>query len=1133
MSLHDRKGKEMVKKKSRHNKQKTKHENMVHPSCSFQSRLDTFNKIHMFNDEPITYEQKATESLIPYELRPSINLRDPANSKKLVTRHEKNSLLFRNNDQISIHSPKWLAQIGFYYTPLSIKHKYSITCISCNQLIRDPIPLNIDIIEYHLNEHPTCALSLIYQFKNKIPKNNEIWKVDSPFRDINSDKCLNIRRQTFKYWKFDFPNIEDMISTGLYYDPLNDIGINSSKNGDDRVICMYCGLHLQQWEKVDVPSIAHKEANPTCWVFNYFEKEKQQENQNYEIDQELPDFGQSEGHVNSDFPENNGIAADHSIISITTTATTTLPVEIISQDEIEEFLSNSERQNELIGSNAKIVEIPSMKSSELSQFFTELDNEDANENGASYFNDSRRKRREKQKEQIEKLMSQVDPIVEESISENNALPIYEMDDFAIDNVNIHESPKNADSKPFSADYIVPDYDQNASAIEANYHEMDEKVKDVDPEEQDQQLELIEKNMDDIEKISRIENEEEELNNEEDKQRDKGNINEQNRHDDEKIITPFENAHYPEDADELNVNKNCTIIADDHDGKRFNDPFIAKDPFKEVETSRVEQLETELKLLKKQIELLQNINSQQLINKTSDSISKINTNDNSDNNNKNESMHTIQDTYNGEVNDENISIHLANSLDVVDIEKIEPKNTNTEAFQDKDFTEKAEVKIEYSADKSNKPKKSKKKSRLKKSKRKYNDEEEEEEEEEEEHIKYIDPLSLPSLKKLKKRKRDKIKKRKIKVEPEEEQGRIVDDLVVLELPNLQVDEPAEEIQESKLLRSDDSIKMPVRKQNKKPVEEPVEGSFENKSNDKLDISNAEIDKKDTSEVPTQIDKTPHPISDDDEILIDNVILPSSEPKLEPYRNEKVIESSHGKHETSPTLMRKNARVSSITKSFTGDNKTLYVTLDKLMNQGTHHETGKLDKEFEVEVEADGEAEAEAEEEAEEEAKVIRDNLIIGSDVLNNQSTPYAHKTNDVKLSEIPAMGELKENVFQPTTTYASKNENGDDVKRNNNMWIVISSEKYKEFYRDIHEATGYVKEVLDSPYDLLGDDLDGMLTEFVAEIPADQLKMTIREWILFQEEQAVGLVLDKADEMMQQFRLDQQKTLAFLEGLREN
>lgn len=83
---------------------------------SFTSRLQSFRKVHMINEEPISYHVSAPESLIPMELK-TYNISRGSDSK-LITRSTTlySQTINQNNNQINIHQPQWLAQLGFYFT---------------------------------------------------------------------------------------------------------------------------------------------------------------------------------------------------------------------------------------------------------------------------------------------------------------------------------------------------------------------------------------------------------------------------------------------------------------------------------------------------------------------------------------------------------------------------------------------------------------------------------------------------------------------------------------------------------------------------------------------------------------------------------------------------------------------------------------------------------------------------------------------------------------------------------------------------------------------------------------------------------------------------------------------------------
>lgn len=1190
-----------------------KHEKHVDEiPCSVQTRFDTFNKKFMFNDEPIAYLPTAPEHLIPLELRPSINERDPSTSNKLATRYEKKSKSInntnnnKNNGQILIQSKQQLAQFGFYYTPLSIKHKYSITCSSCNQIIRDPIPQKTDIVKYHLTENPSCPFSLIWDFKNKWLSSNANnnnsntadWKSDKVFGDVESEAGISLRRQTFTHWSYDFPDIETMVTSGLYYDPLNDIEPNK---GDDRVSCMYCGLNLEQWERDDDVLSAHKNANPECWIFNY-NKVQDEEIAYHEMqtiehnsnNDELPEFNAPmddqmkfdlSDRENEKDKEND--EDQHSILSITTT-TTALPVEIIDQDEIEEYLSNSKRQLDTENNNnnnSKMVDIPSIKSSDLSQFFTELDAESEGEIGASYFNSNRKKRREREKEQIDKLMSNVDPIVEEEsieVVENNYnnsdnnnnnnnndsdndsdngydIPIYENDDFNANTTNIPQSREKNDvgtGEPGENDKV-----ENDNKDQINGNDKDKNVEDI-PD-----LEPMQNDIPDFEPIENVYNSEfidnvapELTVTQNNAQNEEPNISKSNI---ESVqVVDKEMAGVNNDSCEPPTNDEAKVIES-----------------KGVEITRVEQLESEIQFLKTQIEALQN---SQKVNEIRENVD--------------ETIHTsIRDTYYDE-NDKKINGNIPEKLisnEITVKTREDDQNYTSERENENEalkaaLTTNIEIKKEHSEknnvdnDQDNGVAKSTKKSTKKKksnrSKRKRLDESDDEDQNENDDA--LDILSgVPSKKrKTKSKSKSKSKVRNIKIEqndnnliedepqsssplPNDEEVRYSNDI-----ENKNEIENAMEIDAEKDVEvkrdqvhthvkentvSSKSIKEDVDPISKELFEksavEPVNVSLERiepveKSIDEVnELINSTINmRKDTSEIATQIDPTPK-IFSDDEILVDNIVLPNSEPNIEVNNGHKEHteldvydghkqhsdhNTNNDRHEPSPTLMRKNARASSVNRSSSGDLKTSYETLDKLMNQErfkshADHEKKKKD------TQEDGNKERAAEKELEKNNMLDENRFTIGSDILNNQSTPY---TEDFKNLE--NMKFTKGNGIPQLDEHIAQSSPKEDANKTKLLWTPIDSGKYKEFYKDIHEATGYVKEVLDSPYELLGEDLDGLLTEFVSAIPGDQLKMTVREWLMCQQEQAVGLVLDKAEEMMQQFRADQKRALSFLRRLPE-
>lgn len=1118
---------------------------------SFTSRLETFYQVHMINDEPVSYQTTSPESLIPLELRTSST--------------------HTNNRQVTLQPPQWLAQVGFYYTPISIKCPYAITCSCCNQIIKDPIPLDVDISKYHHSLNPSCALATIWKFRNSLEEDkiSTIWKQDPIFgENINSEKALQIRRETFQNWKHKCPNIETMVSSGMYYDPYDDKRDQESDEnqyGDDRVICMYCGLRLEDWEEGDDPIKVHQQENPDCWVFNYAKKDDNKDDNNISVRlehnkfDEIPDFDFNNGDISNEeeieVEDNDG--DDHSVISLATTTTTTttaLPVEILDQDEVEEFLNNSQNNNDIYGENEnnnnKMVEIPSMKSSDLSQFFTELDNEsDDGESAASFFASNRKRRREREKEKEKQrqkeLQENVEPIVEEKEEEHEG--------------KTAEQPQHHEVIETNEHLEIPQEDDNANA------EIQEEDNFPVYENDDFAFE----NMDAFAKNNRKDGsigEEEHERENEDEANDHLNENVSLKSDLPLDTNVDGGVHNDKQDESMSLNKDeNTIAKDELNEQRKESPVTTE----KCETNRVEQLENELKMLKMQIEALQNnqlqsrksqtpISSQVNISQNIEEVQPVVVDEMKEStiNDIHGLEHDVQSINKGPADPtEGVSSEVYNlsqqAGSVIENYEVLNENEIPESLQSvlspPKVSKTADVVIdndhekiiikqepnldEYSTKVLEQPKKKKsKKSKHKKSKSKRaldeNDMNQEIEVGE-------DLLTLTSGSSRKKSKKSRRKRQKLD-----------------KLDNhLEFEENADEIY----------VKQ-------EPLEDKTSNAKGQGQGQDFDFEyHSEVKIEESSEIPTEVDA--QLMDNDPEISVVNTPLPDSE------HNEKNIPKDgakqRNKHEISPTLMRKKARTptpsvegtsSSLSDAKNSKNEMLNALMDQrravLEDGGTGTDQEGEDEGIVINSDVNDPSD-----------KVEENDFILENDfIIKNQSTPYMDNTKKLNLEKeepgktkgitelpLPISKEVGKQYHRKLSLDGveeekeEKDDEGEKEKQDHIVedkihsnegektvkeWVPIESSKYREFYKDIHEATGYVKEVLDSKYDLLGDDLEGLLTEFIAEIPPDQLKMTVKEWIKCQEEQAVGLVLDKADEMMDQFKRDQATAIEFLETLPE-
>lgn len=1138
--------------------------------CSFSSRLNSFHKVYMFNGEPISYQTHAPLSLIPSDIRIKEN-------GKLLTRSGTTvESTHSSKSTVQLHTPQQLAQLGFYYSPISIKHKYSITCSHCNMLIRDPIPAENDICEFHLSESPSCAFSLIWKFRNMKENNSTMWRKNPYFGVPNNSLGINIRKETFKQWKYEFPEVNQMASSGLYYDPLDD----RDDFGDDRVVCMYCGLNLEQWERSDDPMEAHKLSNPGCWVFNFQDyKEEEKELDDVEIskpvesasnlihDNDIPDFEPYENNpfsdgenYNNNFDEEEVEMGEteghrrHSIESVTTTTTTTtnvMPIEIVDNDEVEEYLSNSQQYSE------KMVDIPSIKSSELSQFFTEMDAESENDLGASYFANNKRKR-EKEREEREKLMSNVEPIPEEpqvnadlpkdNDLTNNAHPLeevpqdeedyenYQFDDFEVPEPDVQEEGHKGTMDPENSNTSTANEAESVAAT-TDPSSTDKRV-EVDDSQHNISTSCIGNGSVDVE-VHASEKEGVTLKN----AIEKTVANESNESKAQSDYDLEKSAKEHNEASEFIVKENQIdelsekvvqedVAVDDIEEHQEEEEKVEsenaellkkqkekEDEERQKEIYRVEKLEAELKFLKEQIAALQKSQSNTIKqDRVSDEITPISIN---------ESNIVTGEIHVKVENEESVPIKKEEKQQEKAKLKSKKKKKLKRKHNDENLlirkSKKAKKVVVEEEDKMDVdvPVLDPNGSGLGKENKdpKVKIEESEDAIESEKGLHYssssvLEPISLfrsdfdsvleqsPDAIPKKAESRDaKHTKGNERVESKFVSPMQVDDY---EQSPGKHEEGGDLLVTPNQLLENNSIQAPLSSPVKQPKRSQKESIF-SVPNFGKSTQNA----TDNSEIPTQADESQYDQSGmsiaknhQEENNKKNDIeghrfsgITKKEPMYSPNRDIDYESEIEDHDNTSPTMLRKNARSTPEEEVVATDLNNLIKNDTKRHKESVSTPNGDKDKSDKNERSPE--------------------KLFLGSDFLmDNQSTPHIAKVGEFS-KDSKANFNSTPSLSPPTTE-----------------WQPIDGKKYFEFLKDIQEATSYVKEVLDSPYELLGEDMDGLLTEFVAEIPPDQLQMTIRERLKFQEDLAVRLVLDKADEMMEVFRRDQQQALQFLENLPE-
>ena len=1038
------------------------------PPRSFTARLATFRQTHLFNDEPISYNTK--------------------------------------NGQL--HPPEWLAQQGLYYTPTSLKSRYTVTCSTCGTVISQPLLRSTDVARLHLQQSPQCSIARIWVFRSNNDREHE--PVDAAFiPDVTAAQGVAVRESTFTnngIWTHEFPDIDIMTQSGLYYDPLSE---RPQEDGtailDDRVICMYCGLNLEEWERGDDVISAHRDANPACYVFRSKEElvpiqapvsdsryspgvdfDVHMHDEDDDNDDGMPvQFDNADEYGDNDIPIRGLEGEDHSVVSIesatTTTTTTALPVEIVEVDEVEEYLLQDDRRD-ATSRDVRTVEIPSVKSSELSQFFTEMDLESEHEAGASYFAARKKQRTAESQHGLER--TNLEPMVaEEDEKAHEEQPIAEQ----VEEIEeVEETEKEVAEQPEQTSVDEPAQLASDGKDDANDDDIDMNHNDFEVNSHDYGAfqQLIPQN-DVIDVISQKDaeaapsaavDEDAILGGVATVVAYKVNgIIEANNVPDNDIATPA-----PTNKEDATAFTSDAHALEDVSKEVVAAPASVSDDTsnEEAELSRVKQLESELKLLKLQIEKLQNqsvpvishilkpaesdltrteepvvnndvVESEREELKVADGPTEIETEDVvAEKKNEEASTEKSQNNTGNEIASEEVLEHEEMEVDQSSLVemgiKIEEENP---ADACKTQTVIKEEKVDSQLLPPPLKKSNKNRTRKEKEKKKRGHDVEE--------VRDDDPLAFKP-----KKARHKKKKRSIRREKE--------------VPAADDAETVIKIEPAIGLAADDAENTSRNETSEIPTE-----ADQSKQDQRIeDVSNGEHFLQ-SGFVPgahrvkkSNIEENYH----DDDAEKENV-------------NPTNFENDESYNDTSPTLLRKNAegrtkekgKEKHETKGL-NDNSNLAFQLDLGLN---------LSHEY----------------------------------IANNQSTPYASNVRDAleMSSENPPVA--------PSIAATSGEKLGvSDIAPESTSWAPLDSSKCHTVYADVKEAVGYVKEVLESPYELLGEDLDGLLTEFVGAIPPEQLGMSVREWMRCQEEQAVALVEEKAELLQRQLHAARAAAEAYLETL---
>lgn len=295
----------------------------------------------------------------------------------------------------SIYPRNVLANMGWLWKP-TLESQLSIQCFYCKY----QCDVQPDLCSVHLTNSVKCPLALIMASieRNVVTSNPNSWKNDETFNDPASEKSKNIRLLTFPNggdsWSTNekAPPVSVLIENGFYYNP--------KIPNDDRCTCMYCGLDLMDWEDGDDNEVilSHTNESPDCYVIQHNKLPPQISPVDNDDDDDIPMFDQPVSPLREQSPrrqlmstppvKRKGTGTSEDPIDMdneTVEFPQELQLEIVEPDEMEDLLSkvSSPSKSSPVKNNQPI--FPTLKSTDLSEFFSELDVDQSEKRPLSYF----------------------------------------------------------------------------------------------------------------------------------------------------------------------------------------------------------------------------------------------------------------------------------------------------------------------------------------------------------------------------------------------------------------------------------------------------------------------------------------------------------------------------------------------------------------------------------------------------------------------------------------------------------------------------------------------------------------------------------------------------------------------------
>lgn len=258
-----------------------------------------------------------------------------------------------------------LANMGWVWKP-TLTAQLRMQCYHCGAYCE----ARGDVCLQHVNKSPECPFALIMAAIERNMVNRESWHNDDKFRDPRSEESMVVRLDTFPDERWcsneNAPHPAQLAANGFYYNP--------KIPNDDRCTCMYCGLDLLEWEGGGENEIreGHEKESRDCYVVH---KEL--------VTDDIPDFAPASPIFPASTPpsKHRGTSDDPIDLDYTNAEADTPPVDlalqIVEPDELDELDGTSPERPPAV--------FPTLKSTDLSEFFSELDVDSSEKRPKSYF----------------------------------------------------------------------------------------------------------------------------------------------------------------------------------------------------------------------------------------------------------------------------------------------------------------------------------------------------------------------------------------------------------------------------------------------------------------------------------------------------------------------------------------------------------------------------------------------------------------------------------------------------------------------------------------------------------------------------------------------------------------------------